>query len=57
MLERRPEADPGNLKLEANYAGTTQFVEPSRVRGTLAEGSRLALTIPEGLARAIFICF
>jgi hypothetical protein len=57
MLERRPEVDPGNLKLEANYAGTTQFVEPSHVRGTLAEGSRLALTVPEGLARAIFYLF
>jgi hypothetical protein len=57
MLERRPEADPGNLKLETNYAGTTQFVQPSHVRGTLAEGSRLALTIPEGLARAIYYLF
>lgn len=57
MLERRPEVDPGNLKLEANYAGTTQFVQPSHVRGTLAEGSRLALTIPEGMARAIYYLF
>jgi Uncharacterized conserved protein len=57
MLERRPEVDPGNLKLEANYAGTTQFVQPSHVRGTLAEGSRLALSIPEGIARAIYYLF
>lgn len=57
MLERRPEVDPGNLKLEANYAGTTQFVQPSHVRGTLAEGSRLALSIPEGTARAIYYLF
>ncbi|WP_328807221.1 Fic family protein [Paraburkholderia elongata] len=57
MLERRPEVDPGHLKLEANYAGTTQFVQPSHVRGTLAEGSRLALTIPEGMARAIYYLF
>ncbi|WP_259460538.1 Fic family protein [Paraburkholderia sp. BL23I1N1] len=57
MLERRPEVDPGNLKLEANYAGTTQFVQPSHVRGTLAEGSRLALSIPEGMARAIYYLF
>jgi hypothetical protein len=57
MLERRPEAHPGQLKLESNYAGTTQFVQPSHVRGTLAEGSRLALTIPEGLARAIYYLF
>ncbi|MFC6943591.1 Fic family protein [Paraburkholderia dipogonis] len=57
MLERRPEVNPGHLKLEANYAGTTQFVEPSHVRGTLAEGSRLALTIPEGMGRAIYYLF
>ncbi|REG57992.1 Fic/DOC family protein [Paraburkholderia sp. BL6669N2] len=57
MLERRPEVDPGHLKLEANYAGTTQFVQPSHVRGTLAEGSRLALTIPEGMGRAIYYLF
>jgi hypothetical protein len=53
MLERRLEADPGNLKPETNYAGTTQFVQHSHVRGTLTEGSRLAMTVPEGLARAI----
>lgn len=57
MLERRPEVNPGHLKLEANYAGTTQFVQPSHVRGTLAEGSRLALTIPEGMGRAIYYLF
>ncbi|SIO64320.1 Fic family protein [Paraburkholderia phenazinium] len=57
MLERRPEARPGQLKLESNYAGTTQFVQPSHVRGTLAEGSRLALAVPEGLARAIYYLF
>ncbi|CAN7326620.1 Fic family protein [Paraburkholderia sp. DD10] len=57
MLERRPEVNPGHLKLDANYAGTTEFVQPSHVRGTLAEGSRLALAIPEGMARAIYYLF
>jgi hypothetical protein len=57
MLDRRPEANPGELKTEANFAGTTQFVLPGFVRGTLEEGSRLALTVPEGLARAIFYAF
>ncbi|WCM21617.1 Fic family protein [Paraburkholderia bryophila] len=57
MLERRPEVNPGHLKLEANFAGTTQFVQPSHVRGTLAEGSRVALTIPEGMGRAIYYLF
>jgi len=57
MLERRPETKPGELKTEANFAGTTQFVLPGFVQGTLQEGSQLALTVPEGLARAIFYAF
>lgn len=57
MLKMRPEANPGKPKLQVNYAGTTRFVEPGYVRGTLAEGSRLALSVPEGLARAIYYAF
>lgn len=57
MLKMRPEANPGKPKLELNYAGTTKFVEPGMVRGTLTEGSRLALSVPEGLARAIYYAF
>ncbi len=57
MLERRPEAGPGQLKLKPNFAGTTEFVAPAMVRGTLIEGSRLALSVPEGLARATFYAF
>jgi hypothetical protein len=57
MLARRPEASPGKLKLQPNFAGTTAFVEPALVRGTLMEGSTLALSVPEGLARAIFYGF
>lgn len=57
MLKMRPEANPGKPKLEANYAGTTQFVDPAHVRGTLAEGSKLARSVPEGLARAIYYAF
>ncbi len=57
MLGRRPEANPGELKMQANFAGTTQFVLPAFVRGTLQEGSLLALSVPEGLARAIYYAF
>jgi hypothetical protein len=57
MLKMRPEANPGQLKLEPNYAGNTKFVEPMLVRGTMKEGSRLALSVPEGLARAIYYAF
>lgn len=57
MMQRRPEAMPGKFKLDANFAGTTRFVDPTRVRGTLIEGSSLATSIPEGLARAIYYGF
>lgn len=57
MLKNRPEAHPGHLKTQVNFAGTTRFVEPAFVRGTLAQCSTLALSIPEGLARAIFYAF
>ncbi|GAP36207.1 fic family protein [Piscinibacter sakaiensis] len=46
----RPGASPGQT-------GTTEFVLPEMVRGTLDEGSRLALSVPEGLARAIYYAF
>jgi len=57
MLHARPEANPGGIKTEVNYAGTTQFVNPAQVRGTFDEGSRLAMSVPEGIARAIFYLF
>jgi len=57
MLDRRPEANPGELKTDANFAGTTPFVLPAFVRGTLQEGFKLALSNSEGLARAIYFAF
>lgn len=57
MLRMRPEVNPGKIKMVDNFAGTTQFVGPAFVRGTLAEGSQLALTVPEGVARAIYYAF
>jgi hypothetical protein len=57
MLERRPEITPGEFKTKMNYAGQTKFVDPVFVRGTLQEGAKLATSVPEGLARAIFYAF
>lgn len=57
MLSARPEVQPGKTKLEANYAGDSKFVEPGMVRGTMQEGSKLALSVPEGLARGIYYAF
>lgn len=57
MLEKRPESNPGRFKLEPNRAGNAWFVEPALVRGTLIEGSDLARSVPEGIARAIYLAF
>lgn len=57
MLKRRPEATPGGFKEQTNFAGQTKFVDPGFVRGTLLEGVKLASSVPEGLARAIFYAF
>lgn len=57
IFENRPETSPGAFKLERNRAGGTWFVDPDMVRGTLIEGSLLAQSIPDGLARAIYYSF
>jgi len=57
IMEKRPEARPGEVKLEPNRAGGTWFVDPGLVRGTLVEGSELARSVPEGIARAIYLGF
>ena len=57
LMRQRPEVNPGQLKSEVNYAGTTKFVDPGMVRGTFEACSELALSIPEGLARAMFYGF
>ena len=57
MMGKRPEANLGQFKLDANRAGGTWFVDPALVRGTLIEGSNLARSVPEGLARAIYFAF
>ena len=57
MMEKRPECNPGHFKMEPNRAGSTWFVDPQLVRGTLIEGSSLARSVPEGLPRAIYYAF
>lgn len=57
LMKARPENNPGQFKLQPNRAGTTWFVEPELVRGTLIESSNLARSVPEGIARAIYLAF
>lgn len=57
VMGGRPEVGPGTYKVRPNRAGTTSFVHPDLVRGTLHEGFRVLDTLPAGLARAVFAMF
>jgi fido (protein-threonine AMPylation protein) len=57
ILERRPQALPGEFKRRENRAGATTFVHPDLVRGTLRERFRYLEALPPGMARAIFYRF
>jgi hypothetical protein len=57
MLARRPEAHPGRFKARENRAGSTLFVHPDLVLGTLREGFGRYESLAPGLPRAIFILF
>lgn len=57
IMEGRPEATPGEFKTRANQFGTTIFVAPEDVAGTLAEGYRIYRQLNEPLHRAIFMMF
>lgn len=57
MLARRPTVNPGSFKLKPNRAGSTAFVHPDLVEGTLNQGYRYYEPLPAGLAKAIFMMF
>ena len=53
----RPEQGPGRFKVEANRAGSTLFVAPELVEGTLAQGFEMYRGLASPLHRAIFMMF
>lgn len=57
LLEKRPDVKPGKYKTTTNRAGNTVFVHPDYIRGTLQKGFGLYQSLPEGLARAIYMMF
>lgn len=57
LMSARPEEKPGQFKEKANRAGSTHFVAPELVRGTLQQGFDLARSLPEGFARALYLMF
>jgi hypothetical protein len=57
IMAGRPEERPGEFKTRRNRAGNTEFVAPSRVRGTLMRGYERYRALPGGFSRAVFAMF
>jgi Fic/DOC family len=57
IMTGRPEERPGHFKTKRNRAGNTEFVAPSRVRGTLRRGYERHSALPPGFPRAVFAMF
>jgi len=57
VMSGRSEVGPGEYKQQANRAGSTYFVHPDLVRGTLREGLEILGSLAPGLPRAIFAMF
>jgi len=57
LLAGRPDKNPGLFKARDNQAGTTHFVRPIHVIGTLTRGFNIYQQVPAGLKRAIFMHF
>ena len=57
LLRGRPEIHPGVFKHRNNQAGSTLFVEPDRVEGTLVRGFEIYKGLQEAFSRAVFMHF
>jgi hypothetical protein len=57
IMDRRPDKGPGLFKAGGNRVGTTVFVAPDLVEGTLEQGFALARSLESALQRAIFMMF
>ena len=57
IMEGRPDKGPGRFKADLNRAGSTVFVAPELVEGTLAKGFEIYRGLSSPLHRAIFMMF
>lgn len=57
IMERRPDKRPGEFKLAENRAGSTVFVAPDLVDGTLDQGFDLCRSLETPFQRAVFAMF
>lgn len=57
ILKGRPDKNPGAFKAKANRAGSSFFVAPEQVKGTLKKGFDMMQALEAPVARAIFMMF
>lgn len=57
IMARRPDMRPGAFKRSANQAGSTVFVAPDLVEGTLEQGFALLQSLDTPFQRAAFVMF
>jgi hypothetical protein len=57
VMGGRPDKSPGRFKSEPNRAGSTLFVAPDLLEGTLARGFEIHRTLSSPLHRAVFMGF
>jgi hypothetical protein len=57
QMGARPDVSPGSFKLQHNRAGSTTFVAPDLVHGTLMRGFEEGNSLSSPFARAVFMMF
>jgi hypothetical protein len=57
IMSARPDKHPGQYKTQQNRAGSTEFVAPDLVRGTLDLGFKALLSLATAFHRAVFLMF
>ena len=57
IMDSRLDKSPGSFKQQGNQAGSTLFVAPDLVEGTLEQGFALFRSLEGPFARAVFMMF
>ncbi len=57
IMAGRPGVQPGCFKTKCNQAGTTLFVDPQLIEGTLYKGFELYKRLDNAFSRAVFMMF
>lgn len=57
LMKGRPDKNPGKFKTEGNRAGSTLFVAPELVEGTLKKGFEIFQSIEAPFNKAVFMMF